>query len=169
MTTITGRLFNTSARGSFGEMAFIRQNMAFPQNNHHNAKTTHQDDFRQAMTVANKCVKVCGPATQEQLNRAAHTATWHNYLVKNLIGTSLASYTFYLQNYTDPKVDQAGWEAAAMSAGLQPITLDHADGASVSPGMQLFLVASTLFSLGLYATVGRPNGNPEAWKEQITS
>jgi hypothetical protein len=74
-----------------------------------------------------------------------------------------------LQNYTDETVDQAGWEAAAISAGLQPITLDASGGVSVSPGMQLFLVASTLFSLGLYETVGRPNGNPEAWMRRITS
>lgn len=166
---MTSPLLNMNTKDSLGVTAFTRQGMAYAQTSHYQPQTTCQDDFRQAMTVAHKCVKVCGPATQEQMQRAAHAATWHSYLVKNMIGTGLASYTFYLQNYRDETVDQAGWEAAAISAGLQPITLDAAGGVSVSPGMQLFLVASTLFSLGFYETVGRPNGNPEAWMKRITS
>jgi hypothetical protein len=143
--------------------------MSFLQSSHCNGKMTCQEGFYQAMTVAQKCVRVCGPNTRNQLKGVAPTATWHSYLIKNLIGSSLSSYTFYWQNYSDPTVDRAGWEAAAVSAGLQPISLDGGAGMSVSPGLQLFMLASTLFALGLYETVGQPNGNPEAWRERITS
>lgn len=169
MTKTSSQLFSTTSLDIFGAKAFAHQGMTHSPNGSIHARTTNQNDFRQAMTVAHKCIKVCGPATQEHIQQAAHAATWHSYMVKNLIGTSLASYTFHLQNYSDETVDQAGWEAAAVSVGLQPITLDQADNTSVSPGMQLFLVASTLFSLGLYETVGRPNGNAGAWKLKITS
>ena len=66
-------------------------------------------------------------------------------------------------------IDQPGWEAAAAEAGLRPIDLDYANEGEISPGAQLFMLASTLFSLGLYETVGQPNGNPTDWKESITS
>jgi hypothetical protein len=47
--------------------------------------------------------------------------------------------------------------------------LEYAGEAEISPGAQLFILASTLFSLGLYETLGQPNGNAEVWKESIIS
>ncbi|MBI1880908.1 MAG: hypothetical protein HYR94_22240 [Chloroflexi bacterium] len=52
---------------------------------------------------------------------------------------------------------------------MREINIAYASEAGVSPGAQLFALASTLYSLGLYATVGQPNGNAAAWKAQITS
>ena len=39
----------------------------------------------------------------------------------------------------------------------------------ISPGAQLFVLASTLYGLGLYASLGSPNGNAQEWKDNITS
>jgi hypothetical protein len=67
----------------------------------------------------------------------------------------------------DPAVDRPGWEAAGIATGLRPIKVEYANEGEIFPGAQLFLLASTLFSLGLYENVGQPNGNAGAWKENI--
>jgi hypothetical protein len=87
-----------------------------------------------------------------------------------LIGPNRAAFNQYWQAYqNDPTIDQAGWEAAATGIGMLPITLEYANQATVSPGAQLFMLASTLFSMGLYTTVGQPNGNFQAWRDSIVS
>lgn len=74
-----------------------------------------------------------------------------------------------MQRYTDPAVDQPGWETAAVEVGLRPVHLEYANEGEITPGAQLFMLASTLYGLGLYEMVGQPNGNAPAWKESITS
>ena len=74
-----------------------------------------------------------------------------------------------LAQYGDPTVDQAGWEAAAESIGMREVFIPYAQLGAVPPGAQLFVLASTLFSLGLYAGLGEPNGNAAAWKDSIIS
>lgn len=74
-----------------------------------------------------------------------------------------------MSRFSDPALDQSGWEIAAVEAGLRPISLDYANEGEISPGAQLFMLASTLYTLGLYETVGQPNGNPNAWKVSIIS
>ena len=169
MAKVIGPLFSMGASGSFGGIIFDRRGFAYMRQSYHDPKTANQGNYRQAMTVAQKCVKICGPATRQLLKATTTTRTWHGYLMKHIIGPNHANYTQHLQNYTDPAVDQAGWEAAASSAGLQPITIGYANETQVSPGAQLFSLASTLFSLGLYTAVGQPNDHAPAWKESIIS
>lgn len=120
--------------------------------------------------MAQKCVKVCGPATRQLLRSVAEDpARWSAYLAKNLIGPDRALYLEAMNQYTNSELDQDDWEAAASEAGLRPVNLEYATVATVSPGAQLFALASTLFSLGIYASVGYPNGNAATWKAQIVS
>jgi hypothetical protein len=39
----------------------------------------------------------------------------------------------------------------------------------VSPGAQLFILASTLYALELYPALSQPNGNPGDWQASIIS
>ena len=89
--------------------------------------------------------------------------------MKNIIGPKQSYYTRHLQSYNDSTVDRAGWEAAAMSVGLQPIELDYAHETYLSPGAQLFILASTLFALGVYSELGQPGANAEDWREKIVT
>jgi hypothetical protein len=135
-----------------------------------NRRTASQGDFRQTMAAAQKCAQVCGPTTRQLVRSiAAEPARWSAFLVKNLIGPDRAMYRDSMQRFADPMVDRPRWEAAAVEAGLRPVHLDYAGEAEISPGAQLFMLASTLFSLGVYEPLGRPNGNAEAWKERIVS
>ena len=43
--------------------------------------------------------------------------------------------------------------------GLREVYVPYANEASVSPGAQLFALASMLFGLGMYTSLGQPNGN----------
>jgi hypothetical protein len=122
------------------------------------------------MTVAQKCAKVCGPTTRQLLRNIANApARWSAYLTKNLIGPDRAIYLDALADYDQLGGDQMAWETAAAETGLRPIGLSYASETEVSPGAQLFTLAATLFSLGLYTGVGTPNGNAAAWKSQIVS
>jgi hypothetical protein len=86
-----------------------------------------------------------------------------------LIGPDRAIYLDALADYDQLGGDQMAWETAAAETGLRPIGLSYASETEVSPGAQLFTLAATLFSLGLYTGVGTPNGNAAAWKSQIVS
>jgi hypothetical protein len=74
-----------------------------------------------------------------------------------------------LAQYANPEVEQPEWEAMAASLSLQVVDIPYAEEAGISPGAQLFVLASTLFSMGLYSSLGQPNGNAEIWKDSITS
>ena len=157
MAKVTGPLFSMGATGSFGNIVFNRKGFAYLKTIHSDPQTANQGDFRQTMSVAQKCVKACGPTT------------WNGYLVKNMIGRNRTIFSQYRQNYMYQGVDKTGWEAAADSMGVHPVSLEYANEAAVSPGEQLFILASTLFSLGVYSTLDQPNGNPEAWRDNIIS
>lgn len=86
-----------------------------------------------------------------------------------MIGPNRASYAEYVNNFGNGAVDQAAWETAAASIGLREVGLSYADEVSVSPGLQLFMLASTLFQLGIYTPLGQPAANAEIWKESIIS
>ena len=170
MAKVIGPLFSLNVRGSFGNIVFTRRGVAYPKYGHADAKTSSQGDFRVALTVAQKCVKVCGPTTRQRLKAATLTTTWHGYLVKQLIGPQRATFTAYWERYeADPGVDRPGWEAAAVEAGLRPIDIPYASRADISPGAQLFILASTLDALGLFPEVERPNSNAGEWRERIVS
>jgi hypothetical protein len=168
MAKVTGPLFSMKASGSFGDIVFDKRGYARPKGNSYDRQTAQQGDFRQSMAVAQKCAKVCGPATRQLLRSVAdEPARWSAYLTKNLIGPERTLFLEALNNY--PGVDQVSWEAAATEAGLRTVTIDYATVDQISPGAQLFVLASTLFSLGLYTNVGSPNGNAAEWKNQIIS
>jgi hypothetical protein len=168
MAKIIGSFFNMKMSGTLGEMVFDRRGFIRLKGKQSNLYSASQGDTRQAMTVAQKCVKVCGPATRQLLRSVAEEpARWSAYLTKNLIGPERTLFLEALNNY--PGVDQTSWEAAAAEAGLRTVTIGYATVDQVSPGAQLFVLASTLFSLGLYTSVGSPNGNAAEWKTQIIS
>jgi hypothetical protein len=99
---------------------------------------------------------------------APEPARWSPYLVKQLIGPQGQSFQSGLAHYANPGVDRAGWEAAAEHIGLGELCIPYAQHGPVTPGAQLFLLASTLFRLGLYPDLGRPEGNAEVWQESIS-
>jgi hypothetical protein len=169
MAKIIGPLFSMRVSGTLGQIVFDRRGFVYLKKGHRDAKTTNQGNYRLAMMVAQRGVKLCGPNTRQLLKAATPTATWHGYLMKHIIGPQRSSFTRHLQDYNDPALDQAAWEAAAVRAGLRPILVSYADRAAVSPGAQLFCLGSTLYELEIYTNLGRPNGNAEAWKECIVS
>jgi hypothetical protein len=64
-------------------------------------------------------------------------------------------------------MDQTAWEQAALRLGLQAVALNYAEEAGISPGAQLFTLASTLFEMGIYVDLGQPAANAEMWTERI--
>jgi hypothetical protein len=147
----------------FDKRGFVRNKVVY-----RDRKTTHQGNFRLALTVAQKCVKVCGPLTRQQIKAIIPAQTrWNCHLMKELLGPNRASYHQAMANFTDPAVDQATWEQAATGLGLRAVTLNYADEAGISPGAQLFILASTLFHMGIYADLGQPAANVEVWGERI--
>lgn len=171
MAKVVGTFFNMKMSGTMGDMVFDRRGFVRLKGEHTQQPSANQGDVRQTMAAAQKCAKACGPATRQLVKAVADDAThWNAYLVKNLIGSKRSLFLEGVQRYQeDASVDQAGWEAAGTAAGLRPIKVEYANEAEITPGAQLFLLASTLFSLGLYESVGQPNGNAGAWKENIVS
>lgn len=170
MAKITGPLFSMLATGSFGNIVFDRRGYAYLKPNRRDAKSPAQGDFRQAITVAQKCAAVCGTVTRQQLRAmAADPAHWSAYLTKQLVGPQRKTLLAALAQYDDPAVNQAAWEEAAASIGLREVHVPYANEAGVSPGTQLFALASILFSLGLYKSLGQPNGNAAIWRDSIIS
>ena len=169
MAKIKGPLFSMAATGSFGDIIFDRRGYAYFKPERRDAKSPSQGNFRLAMSVAQKCASACGPSTRQQLKTLSDDpAHWSAYLIKHLLGPQRSTFLERLAEYTDSTIDHAVWEAAATSMGLSEVGLSYAEQGPVSPGAQLFVLASSLFSLGLYADLGQPNGNPEVWKERIT-
>lgn len=170
MAKVTGSFFNMKMSGTLGEVIFDRRGFVRVKGQQRDRHSTSQGDFRQTMTVAQKCATTCGPATRQALKAIAdNPAQWSIYLVKALIGPQRQVYLANLAGYNDPTVDQPGWEAAAAELGLRPIHLEYAAEAEVSPGAQLFVLAATLYRLGLYTSLGQPNGNAAVWQQQIAA
>lgn len=169
MAKIKGPLFSMNATGSFGDIVFDRRGYAYLKPERRDAQTPAQGDTRQAMTVAQKCAHLCGEATRQQLKaKADDPAYWSAFLASKLLGPQRSRFSAALADYTtSPEVDQAGWEAAAASMGLEAVNIPYAHQAVISPGAQLFTLASTLFGLGVYTNLGQPNGNAAAWKSSI--
>jgi hypothetical protein len=108
------------------------------------AQSPSQGNFRQAITVAQKCASVCGDTTRQQLKELADDpARWSTCLVKQLIGPQRTTLQAALAQYSAPEVDQLQWEAAAAGLGLRQVHIPYAAEAGVSPGAQLFVLAQT--------------------------
>ncbi len=170
MAKIRGALFSMDASGSFGEIIFDRRGYAYFKPKREDAQSPGQGNYRLAIALVQKCVKVCGQATRQQLRAMADDpGHWSSYLARHMIGPQRITLLNTLARYTDPAVDQAAWETAAESLGMREVFIPYAQHGPITPGAQLFVLASTLFSLGLYAGLGQPNGNAEVWKDSITS
>lgn len=168
MAKVIGSLFNFRISGAVGELVFDKRGFVRPKGVYRDRKTTNQGNFRLALTVAQKCVKVCGPLTRQQVKIITPAqARWNCHLMKELLGPQRASYHQAMANFTDPVVDQTAWEEAALNLGLRAVTLNYADEAGISPGVQLFILASMLFQMGIYTALGQPAANAEAWRERI--
>src|SRR6185503_13859975 len=142
MAKVIGSLFNLRISGAVGELVFDKRGFVRPKGVYRDRKTTNQGNFRQALTVAQRGVKICGPLTRQQIkNITPAQARWNCHLMKALLGPQRASYHQYREDFTAPTVDQTAWEAAALKLGLRVITLDYADEAGISPGVQLFILA----------------------------
>ena len=170
MAKVSGPLFSMAVSGSFGGIIFDRRGYAYVRHRSRDAQTPGQGNFRLAMTVAQKCASACGPTTRQQVKELTpEPARWSPYLVKQLIGPKSQSFLDGLAQYADPGVEQAGWEAAGGRIPLREVFIPYAQHGPVTPGAQLFLLASTLFRLGLYPNLDWPDGNPQLWQESISS
>lgn len=170
MAKVVGSFFNMKMSGTLGEIIFDQRGFVRLKGKRPSHYSPSQGDVRQTMAAAQKCAHVCGPTTREMVKMVAgESGHWMAYLVKNFIGPKRTLYLESRGRFSESKADQSAWEIAAIEAGLRPIRLEYAGEAQISPGTQLFILASTLFSLGLYKTLGQPNGNADAWKERITS
>ncbi|MBI1877667.1 MAG: hypothetical protein HYR94_05460 [Chloroflexi bacterium] len=168
MAKVIGPLFSMRVSGALGEIIFDRRGFVRLKGNYRDARTASQINFRQTLRVAQCCVKVCGPTTRQQLKqRMTGASRWNTYLVKKLIGPKQSLYLEKMNRFADATVDQAGWEAAAAAIGLREVRLNNAAAAPISPGAQLFVLASTLYEIGIYTGLGQPVTNAEEWKTQI--
>lgn len=156
--------------GALGEIIFDRRGYVRRKGRVRDPKTSRQGDFRQAMMAAQEGVQVCGPQTRQHLRRLSpEPARWSAFLLKYLLGPGRSNYNACLVRYAEPGIDRSEWEAAAVEAGLRPISLAYAADAGITAGAQLFLLAATLFSLGVHEEAGQPGGNAAAWQERIKS
>jgi hypothetical protein len=93
MAKVVGSFFNMKMSGKLGEVVFDRRGFVRLKGEYHDPRTASQGDFRQTMAAAQKCAKVCGPATRQLVKEISHTsAQWRTYLIKNLIGPNRALY-----------------------------------------------------------------------------
>lgn len=174
MAKVEGPLYSMAVSGAFGEIVFDRRGFIRRKGVYHNPKTPQQGNLRQAMAVARRCIKLCGPETRQQLRTVADRANqWSAYLTRQFLGPKRAHYLAHYARYQSDDVDRTAWETAATEAGLKEIRLDYAQEAPVSPGAQLFLLAMTLYELGIYEGLGHPAGSEttepdvEGWQASI--
>jgi hypothetical protein len=175
MAKTRGPLFSLEVSGSFGPIVYDKRGFARMKTNAEDPQTPQQGNQRQIMSTAQRCVKLCGPNTREQLKLVARPRSqWHINLVKNFIGNDRSHYQENLEVYGNG-VDQAAWETAAEEIGMETVQIDYAEAEPVSPGAQLFMLAATLYDFDIYPELGNPagNGNPtsdvEGWKQSIIS
>lgn len=120
------------------------------------------------MSVAPQEAKLGGPATQQLVrNIAASPATWQAFLAKALHGSDRARYLESIRHFsTDPAINPGPWEAVARETGFHSLHLDDTSETEVSPGAQLFALASNLSGLGLLAALSRSTGQAGIWQDQ---
>jgi hypothetical protein len=102
------------------ECIFDKRGFAYLKPERRDAKMERQGAFRQVMAAAQKGVKQCGPATRQLLKETSTTATWHGYLMKNIIGPQLyilAAALYDLGLYADlgrPGANAEVWRERVM-------------------------------------------------------
>ena len=160
-----------AASGSLGDIVFDRRGYAYFKPQREDARSPKQGNYRQVMTVAQKCARVCGDKTRAQIKELTDDpAHWSAHLTKQLLGPQRTTFLAMLTQYSTIEADEANqWEMAATKIGLQEVHIPYAGDAAVVPCAQLFILAQTLFGLGLYTSLGSPKGNADLWLEKIIS
>lgn len=143
MAKIRGPLFSMDASGSISNLVFDRRGHAYFKRQRQDAQTPAQGDVRQAMMVAQKCVSVCGETTRQQLKtKTDDPAHWNAYLTGKILGPKRSRFTAALAEYNSEGV-MPGWETAAQSIGIEETVVPYANQDTISPGAQLFALATT--------------------------
>jgi hypothetical protein len=158
------------ASGKVGGLVFDRRGFVRIHVIPANPQSGKQGNARQALIVAQKGVKACGPATREGLRAVSKVNyRWSSFLVKQIIGDKRRSYLAGLTAYAglDP-AGQAAWDAAADELRIPAVQFAYADEGAVSSGAVLFLLARALDWLGLYRTNGQPDQtNATVWGASV--
>lgn len=195
MAKVTNPLFSTAVSGAIGDIIFDKRGYVRQKGQYRDRKSAAQGNARQALTAAQRCAKVCGTETRKRLRAVADEASyWSAFLTKSILGPKRVTFearrAFYngddapeptpLAGVTtelglkegllieSPALSTSDWEAEAVELGLEEVHLDYADEPPISPGLQLFMLAATLYELEIYTELGDP-GETEAaaWRAAI--
>lgn len=176
MAKVEGPLYSINVSGALGEIVFDRRGFVRRKGSYTNPKTAKQGNARQVMAAAQQGIKLCGPQTRQHLRVVAKRASrWSPYLTQQFLGPKRAYFLERQTRYRSDEVDQATWEQAAVEVGLEEIRIDYAEDGPISAGAQLFMLATTLYKLGIYEALGDPAGDGttepdvEGWKVSIIS
>jgi hypothetical protein len=156
--------------GALGDLVFDRRGFIRRKGRHTNPKTAKQGNARQAMAAAQRCIKICGPQTRQLLRAVAKPASrWSPYLTGQFLGPKRAHFLDRQARYHGDGIDHPAWEQVAVEIGLKEMRIDYAEDRPISAGAQLFLLAATLYDLGLYEALGDPatESNIEGWKDSV--
>jgi hypothetical protein len=195
MAKIRNPLFSMVVSGAFGDIIFDRRGYVRRKGGYRDRKSASQGNARQALTAAQRCAQVCGPETRKRLRAVADKASyWSAYLTKHILGSKRATFeerrAIYnggdapeptpLEDVTtqldlqesllpeSPAEPAPDWEAEALELGLVEVHLDYADEPPISPGLQLFMLAATLYDLGIYTELGDPaTADAAAWRKAV--
>jgi hypothetical protein len=176
MAKVKAPFYSMEVSGALGEIVFDRRGFIRRKGRYTNPKTAKQGNARQAMAAAQRCIKLCGPQTRQQVRAVADRAsTWGPFLTRQFLGPKRVHYLDRTALYHSEGVDQPAWEQAAVEVGLREVNIDYANDGPVSAGAQLFMLAATLYDLGIYEALGAPAGDGtskpdvEGWKDSIAA
>lgn len=170
MAKVRAPFYSMEVSGMLGDLVFDRRGFVRRKGQHTNPKTAKQGNSRQAMAAAQRCIKICGPQTRQQLRAVAKPASqWSPYLTGQFLGPRRAHFLDRQARYHDDGVNQPAWEQAAVEIGLKEVRIDYAEDGPISVGTQLFILAATLYDLGIYEALGDPamEANVEGWKDSV--
>ncbi|MBE7556345.1 MAG: hypothetical protein HS126_35280 [Anaerolineales bacterium] len=86
-----------------------------------------------------------------------------------MLGPGRSTYNECLARYAEPGLEQSGWEAAAVKAGLRPVSLAYAGDTAISAGRSCFAGLDPVFAGRVWRETGQPGGNAAVWQERIMS
>ena len=170
MAKVRAPFYSMEVSGAIGDLVFDRRGFVRRKGRQTNPKTAKQGNARQPMAAAQRCIKVCGPQTRQQLRMVARPASqWSSYLTGQFLGPKRAHFLDRQARYHGEDVDRAAWEQAAVEAGLKEVRIDYAEDGPISAGAQFFMLAATLYDLGIYEALGDPaaEADVEGWRDSI--
>lgn len=176
MAKVRGPLYSFDAHGKMEQMVFMGNGTVRKHFIPTNPRTPGQQNNRQNMKASGEMVKVTGATTRDLLKTneilmagKRKTRFWNAHLRNEIIGQSavyLTQHKTIFAGFADP----SQWETEGTTLGLVEILLENATDVAISPGMQLFALARTLYRLGIYMVNGDPiETNATAWATSISS